>query len=239
MDAREIYDHHPDRYDALVRAEDVAGNLPALLGELCPLTGRRVVEVGAGTGRVTRLLLEGGAARVLASDRAVAMLRFGRQALGEDARLRRFVADGQALPLPSRVAELGIAGWVFGHLRYWLPDDWRASIGQALDELQRCVGPDGSLIVIETLGTAAKQAAPPSSALAEYYAFLEQERGFTRHTIRTDYRFASTADAVEICTFFFGEELGARVRESGSAAVREFTGVWHRGGDLRSRRLVR
>src|SRR6185369_7224914 len=53
---REIYDHHADWFDRLVSREDrVGGLLPAVL-QVCELDGARVIEFGAGTGRVTRLV---------------------------------------------------------------------------------------------------------------------------------------------------------------------------------------
>jgi ubiquinone/menaquinone biosynthesis C-methylase UbiE len=232
MDYREIYEHHPDRYDALVSAEDAAGELPAKLAELTPLEGKRVVEAGAGTGRVSRLLLAAGAKRVIATDRALPMLRFAGQRLAQarGAALQLAVADAAALPLANDCGDVALAGWVFGHLRSWLADRWQSAIGAALDELARCV-PGGPSIVIETLGTAVEVAGAPSPALADYYRFLEQTRGFQRHTIRTDYRFRSPQEAAEICGFFFGDELGARVARANSAVVPEFTGVWICAGD--------
>src|SRR5205085_11884397 len=80
-DAREIYRHDPARYDELVRAEDHAGNLARALCANTSLAGATVVEVGAGTGRVTRVLLEAGAARVIAIDRERALIAFARDAL--------------------------------------------------------------------------------------------------------------------------------------------------------------
>jgi hypothetical protein len=82
--------------------------------------------------------------------------------------------------------------------------------------------------VIETLGTLSEQPKPPNEGLAAYYAMLESERGFTRSWIRTDYEFASVEAATRIMGFFFGEGMGARVRERGEKVVPECTGVWTR-----------
>ena len=68
--------------------------------------------------------------------------------------------------------------------------------------------------------------AAPSAALAEYHAWLEQVGGLTRTVVRTDYRFASPAEAVELVGAFFGPALGARVAAAGRANVPECTGVW-------------
>jgi len=55
-DARDIYQFHPEQYDALVRAEDKDGNLLRAIRGIVRLAGADVVELGAGTGRVTALL---------------------------------------------------------------------------------------------------------------------------------------------------------------------------------------
>ena len=227
MDAREVYARHAEQYDELVRAEDVDGNLLPALRELCPLEGARVVEVGAGTGRLTRLLLEGGA-HVDATEGSAAMLEIARRGLGDDPRLTLQVADARALPCPEARADVGIAGWVFGHLRHWMPQGWRDEIGKALDELARVVRPGGTLVVIETLGTTYTEPAPPNPALAEYYAWLEQDRGFARTAIRTDYHFASVDDASRVLGFFFGEDKAAWPRDHGTPRIPECTGIWSR-----------
>jgi hypothetical protein len=55
---------------------------------------------------------------------------------------------------------------------------------------------------------------------------LERERGFTRLVIRTDYEFASVAEAVALIGFFFGDEVAALVERRDTPVVPEWTGVW-------------
>src|SRR5690348_5039198 len=78
-------------------------------------------------------------------------------------------ADARRLPVNTRAFDVAIAGWVFGHFRYWMPNEWRDAIAAALLEMERALVPGGALVVIETLGTGTASAAPPSPALAEYY----------------------------------------------------------------------
>jgi hypothetical protein len=68
--------------------------------------------------------------------------------------------------------------------------------------------------------------APPSRELAEYYAWLEEEQGFTRDAIRTDYLFASVDEAAAVTGFFFGAGFAERVRAEGWTRVPECTGIW-------------
>ena len=53
---RTIYRTRADDYDTLVAREDFQGNLPQALAKIRPWAGLDVVELGAGTGRLTRLL---------------------------------------------------------------------------------------------------------------------------------------------------------------------------------------
>ena len=62
-------------------------------------------------------------------------------------------ADARALPVGDYWADIAIAGWVFGHFREWMPDNWQAQVSRALGEMRRALRPGGALIVIETLGT--------------------------------------------------------------------------------------
>jgi ubiquinone/menaquinone biosynthesis C-methylase UbiE len=228
-DARDIYQFHSARYDELVRAEDVHSNLTPAIARVARLEGATVVEAGCGTGRVTRLLLEAGARAVHASDREPAMLEHALETLrAHGGRASLHVADGAALAVRSGIADLALAGWVFGHLRHWLPDGWREAIGRALDELERVVRPGGTVVVIETLGTGTREPEAPNDALAEYYAWLESERGFQRVTLHTDYRFDSVDEAARVTGFFFGEAFAGTVRREGWTIVPECTGLWWR-----------
>jgi hypothetical protein len=106
-----------------------------------------------------------------------------------------------------------------------MPASWKASIGRAIDEMERCIVPNGTLVIIETLGTGSTTPRPPSDALAEYYAWLET-RGFVRTAIRTDYRFPNVDAAAEATGAFFGKDMAERVRREGWATIPECTGIW-------------
>jgi ubiquinone/menaquinone biosynthesis C-methylase UbiE len=132
----------------------------------------------------------------------------------------------QALPVTSGWADVAIAGWVFGHFRYWMPDAWREHVGRALAEMKRALKPDGTMIVIETLGTGSTEPAPPSPELAEFYGWLERDHGFVRRAIRTDYMFPSVARAAEVTGFFFGEDFARRASAEHWTRIPECTGIW-------------
>lgn len=225
MDYHEIYEKHAEAYDELVAAEDVDGNLMAALQRLVPDAGQ-VVEVGAGTGRVTRLLARMGA-KVLATEPSAAMLDVARRHLGAHPGVRFAQAAAGALPADDDSAGAVVAGWVFGHFRYWMPEGWRAEIAGFLAECERVVRPGGVVVVIETLGTGSTEPAAPGPELDEYYGWLE-DQGFARAWIRTDYQFDSVDEAARVTGFFFGEDFAQRVRREQWARIPECTGLWSR-----------
>ncbi|MCL4297061.1 MAG: methyltransferase domain-containing protein [Anaerolineae bacterium] len=223
---RHIYSYRAGDYHRLITPEDHEGNLLPALQRVTLLAGKRVLDLGTGTGRLPLLLGEQ-AAQVIGLDLHGAMLQENQRQL-ERVKGRWNLAQGdmRALPFPSGWADVVTAGWSIGHLRGWYPEDWQLQIGRVLREMQRVVVPGGALIIIETLTTGSLTPAPPSERLAEYYAWLEGEWGFARQTIRTDYRFASIEEAVSQTEFFFGADLAAAIRRQGWAQLPEWTGVW-------------
>jgi ubiquinone/menaquinone biosynthesis C-methylase UbiE len=225
MDYEKIYAEHAEQYDALVAAEDCDHQLLPALEQIVQLKGADILEVGVGTARVTRLIAPI-AHRVVGVERSPAMLAVARRHLSAADNCTLCLGDAHALPVDAGWADVAIAGWVFGHFRYWLEANWRESIAGALEQMERALKPGGTLILIETLGTGSEEPAPPSAELAEYYDWLEREKKFVRRSIRTDYAFTSVERAAEMTGFFFGEDFAKRVREEHWSRIPECTGVW-------------
>ncbi|MGC4118859.1 MAG: class I SAM-dependent methyltransferase [Myxococcales bacterium] len=221
-----VYQESAEAYDALVAAEDADGHLPRALAELVDVHGKDVVDVGAGTGRVTRVALQG-ARSVCLVERARPMLELAEQRLGALGRtgLSFHVADARALPLPNASVDVAVAGWVFGHFRHWMPQGWRNEVDAAVSEMRRVLRAQGTLLIIETLGTG--HTTPRThEALDEYFTWLETHHGLTRRWVRTDYAFPDEVAAARVLGPFFGEAFAERVRRERWARVPECTGIW-------------
>lgn len=223
-----IYSGRAAAYHQMIAAEDAEGQLRAALAALGDWRGRRVLDVGSGTGRVP-LLLHGTGARTTAVDLYQAML--DEQAIQRDAVDGRWPlvrADIRALPLRDACVDVVIAGWALGHSRGWHPVDWQVQIGAMLREMHRVVVPGGSIVVLETLSTGAERPAPPTEELAEYYRWLEGTWGFTGEALRTDYVFPDVDAAIQATEFFFGADLAATIRARGWSRLPEWTGMWRK-----------
>jgi ubiquinone/menaquinone biosynthesis C-methylase UbiE len=223
----EIYAQHGDLYDTLVTREDYQGHLLPALAQIHPLENAAVVEFGAGTGRLTRLLAPV-VKHIRAFDASAHMLSVAEGTLRAKgtANWTLRVSDNKRVPVERASADISVAGWSFGHSVGWFPDQWRDEIGQAVDEMERVLRPGGAAIILETLTTGSETPRPPTQGLADYYAWLEQIRGYQSTAIRTDYRFESLGEADRLTRFFFGDDLADRVVREKLVILPECTGIW-------------
>ena len=224
---KEVYEAHAGQYERLIRREDYQGNILAAIESYCPLDGLEVVELGAGTGRLTRLLAPH-VGSIKAFDSSAHMLEVAEKSLHEMglSNWKAGVADHRQVPVEDSDADLVIASWSFCYLAVWGGADWKSALQDGLREIERILRPGGMVILIESLGTGTEKPRPPEH-LEAYFDWLT-EAGFERGWTRTDYRFESLEEAVELSTFFFGEELGSEVREKNWVILPECTGVWWR-----------
>lgn len=226
-DQKDIYNEHAAEYDLLVSREDYEGNILKALQEIRPLNGLDVVEMGAGTGRLTRLLAPF-VKSIHAYDISPHMLDKARANL-EPLGLNNWtleVGDNFDLPAKDANADLSIAGWSFGHATVWNNQGWRGDVEKALGEMKRVLKPGGTAVILETMGTGSETPNPPTPTLADYYAYLENEHGFSYRWIRTDYQFGSLDEAVYLAGFFFGEDMAGAVEQNQWVILPECTGIW-------------
>ena len=223
VDFKGIYSSKADAYDLLVSREDYRGNIGKALDLIQPLSGLDAVDLGAGTGRMARILSPH-VRRLMVLDISRHML--DKAIEGSEANWRFVQANNLNLPLREKSFNLACAGWSLGHLTGWYPDSWMDLINQCLAEMRRILTPGGTIIILETLGTGNESPLPPSEALASYYRHLEDDLGFSFSWIRTDYKFKTSQEAVELTRFFFGRDFSNKVAQKGSAKVPECTGIW-------------
>lgn len=220
-----IYANQADQYEALIAREDYQHALLPAIKAITPLAGIDVAELGAGTGRLTRLLAPE-VRSISAFDRSPAMLARARRELAllpvENWQLG--VADHRHIPLPAASADLVIAGWTICYAALWSEHNWRSDLDQVFGEIARILRPNGKIIIIETQGTGYTSPNPPSE-LADYFAYLE-EHAFQQAWIRTDYQFQNLVEAVELTRFFFGDALADQLQEQQSCILPECTGIW-------------
>ena len=225
---KEVYASHADQYERLILREDHENNIPKAIREIEDFSGIEVVELGAGTGRLTRFLVRE-AASVVASDLSHHMLSTAMNILpAENSKgCTMCGADMRQLPLRANSADMVIAGWSFCYLAVWGEDTWKAELTAGLKEAKRLLRPGGVMILMENYGTGHESPQPPPH-LNPYFAYLK-DKGFQSTWIRTDYQFRDLDEALELSNFFFGEELSAKVVENRWVILPECTGVlWKR-----------
>lgn len=224
---RKIYQSEGDRYEALVSREDYQGNIPRAIDDIINVDRLDVLDLGAGTGRLT--LLVGPRARsIRAFDTSAEMLRVCRERLFASglSNWQVDVADHRRLPVPDHSADLVVSGWSVAYLVVWHPETWRDELATWMNEMKRVLKPNGQIILFESLGTG-NETPIQLDHLKDYYPWLA-EAGFQSKWIRTDYQFESVEEAADLAGFFFGEEMTAQIIQKQSVILPECTGVWWR-----------
>lgn len=222
----DIYRFDAEKYDQLVSREDVDGNILPALRKAAQIDGADIVEVGAGTARIARLVAPY-VRSVKAFDIEPAMVQVARGRCLAFSNVEVNVAGHSVLPLPECAVDASIAAWTLCHIMRQSPN-FERELDSALNEMSRVLKPGGRMVVLETLGTGVSQPNPPSEGLRGYYSLLEARYGFQRESIQTDYQFQSLDEAEALVRFFFGDELGDRVVRDKLIRLPEFTGVWTR-----------
>jgi len=225
-DLFKIYQSQARNYHNLISHEDVDSNLLPTIQNIAPLKGKRLLDLGTGTGRIPSLV-EGHASQITGMDLHWDMLRvnvYQRKTNNKSWDLLQ--GDYRFLPFPNRYFDIITAGWSISALIGQENKDWKAEISLVIKEIQRTINPSGVIIIIETMSTASETPRPPTEALANYYTWLENEWDFNSQVIQTDYQFDNLEQAVSAIGFFFGEEMAAKVREKEWVRVPEWTGIW-------------
>jgi len=215
----------PQTYHELVCREDYQHNLLGALQDISPLKDLEVLELGAGTGRVTRLIAPL-AKSIVATDLSYPMLTFAKGFLKDldPPNWQPIMADHQALPLKNDSVDLIISGWSFYRVAAGSKKNWQTSVNDALSRIAQILRPGGIIILIESLGTGHVQPHPPED-VADYLAYLDY-LGFDLSWIRTDYCFQNLEEAKALTSFFWGD-VGFPFWETEEGVILpECTGLW-------------
>ncbi|KKC46138.1 hypothetical protein VE23_01925 [Paenibacillus sp. D9] len=212
-------------YDALIGAQR---SLLPVLRKLADPSGKRIADLGAGTGRLTLQVLPV-AASVAAVDTSEQMLDRLREKAGlqPEGKLKLAVADHAGTGLDSCAYDLILGGWSICYGVAPSQPGWEQRLAAIESEMNRIGIPGGDVVLFENYGTAAEEPAPPEHLLA-YFRSLEERYEFKRTVVRVDYRFADVREAAARTGAFFGPETAEKVRRNGWSIVPEFAGVWHR-----------
>ena len=222
---KQIYQTDGDRYEALISREDYQGNIPRAIDEIIRVDGLDVLDLGAGTGRLT-LQLVPRVKSIHAFDISAEMLRVCRERLIASGltNWKVDVADHRQLPVQDHSADLVVSGWSVSYLAVWNQENGTAELDNWLIEMKRVLRKDGIIILFESLGTGNEEPIRLEH-VESTYQWLDAN-GFESKWIRTDYKFESLEEAIELARFFFGDELGDKVERNQWVILPECTGVW-------------
>jgi len=222
-DEKEIYQSHADQYDLLVMREDYLNQIPIQIDKIRPLDGLNIIELGMGTGRLTRILSQR-SNFIHACDSSFHMLTHATHVLNAHSNISYCLADMRLTPFKARQADMVLAGWSFCYLAVWSGQQWWVELERGMVEIRRLLKPGGTAIFFENFGTGFDSPNPPEH-LKEYFKFLN-DSGFQSGWFRTDYQFISIQEAVELSDLFFGEDLAEKIKAQQWSILPECTGIF-------------
>jgi hypothetical protein len=117
-----------------------------------------------------------------------------------------------------------VSGWSVSYLAVWNPEQANQELDKWLLEMRRVLRKDGMIILFESLGTG-NESPMRLEHVETTYQWLD-DIGFQYKWIRTDYQFESIEEAEELSRFFFGDELGDKVKQNNWVILPECTSMW-------------
>jgi ubiquinone/menaquinone biosynthesis C-methylase UbiE len=223
-----LFADQAEKYDLFVASEDFQGNLLQTLKRVGHLNREQTVaDLGTGTGRMA-FLLAPIVRHVYGIEPVAGMQRVAdakKQRLGVK-NVDFLPGEHTDIPLPDNSIDLIIEGWAFLHAFTYTYPEWRSEFAYIVREMKRILRPRGAVVLIETMGTLHVWNEIPSRT-AELYEYFEKELDLKKMIIRTDYKFSNLEEAVDFGTFFFGDEVGAEIRQIGEPIVPEATAIWY------------
>ena len=220
----QIYRNQADTYEFMASRQP---ELAEVIKEIRPFHNLDILDLGAGSGRLSRVLAEG-AKSLLCTDISSAMLDLLEHKLMQLGIARNWtteVADHRNLPIADKSIDLAVSGWSICYLTGSENIQWEENLKQIVSEFHRVLRSDGTIIIFETMGTGTETPNPPGF-LTDYYRALVEDYGFQHKWIRMDYHFRSVEEARQSTEFFFGEELTKKIIDNNWSTVPECAGIW-------------
>ena len=224
-DHARTYASEARQYERLIAREDCFQNILPAIQEIRNPTELDIVDIGTGTGRLICLLAPY-AKHIWGFDPSEHMLQAAEDKL-RGAGFQNWTlgaAHHGHIPLPPASVDMVVGGWALCYASSRDGSDSTAALDRAFAEIERVLRPGGTIILLDTLGTGNEKPAPLPK-LHDYYEYLDR-RAFASKWIRTDYKFGSVAEAIELTRFFFGDNLAQKVEREQSCMLPECTGVW-------------
>ena len=128
-----------DPYERLISCEDYLGNIPRTLQEIADFRGKVAVDLGAGTGRLSRMVAPY-ARKVIAVDFAPDMLRIAAEKLQQidpPVDWSVHVSDMRHIPLEDQAADIVMAGWSLCYLASSNDPNWEQNLARVMAETER------------------------------------------------------------------------------------------------------
>jgi SAM-dependent methyltransferase len=219
----QIYEIQADLYELLISKQP---SLYDVIQDIVPTKGLDILDLGAGTGRLTSILAPE-ANSMTALDESEAMLGITVRKL-RNADLHNWtvrVADHRALPVADHSADLVVSGWSLCYLCSSNIPNWYDNFRKIMTEIRRVLRHGGMVVIFETGGTGSETPVPPDF-LTGYFKLLESDYGFSHRWIRTDYTFEDPFEAERLTRFFFGDQLADHIADRRLTYVPECAGVW-------------
>ena len=217
-------------YDRMKAFEDPEDALMREIGRIRSVDGADVVELGCGTGYLTRKLART-ARSVRAYDSSGHMLRVARRLCVRTGvgNCTFAAADHRSIPLGNSVADIVVGAWTILSLvvAAW-ENDWRGELDRCVAEARRLLRSGGAVMVVETANLCGEL---PDGQIwhpkrRDFLAYLEDHHGFRKTYFRREWRYQSVRQAARLTSLFHGKWVARTIRRSKVAAVTESVGIW-------------
>lgn len=135
-----VYQEQVKQYHSLISKEDYTNNIRRTLEGIHPFADTEMVDIGAGTGRLTCMFAPI-AKSVVSFDASQAMLDVIKSSVDQEQlkKLRTQVSDLRTIPLSDSSADVVTAGWAISYIANSTVENWRENLATTLMEMKRVV----------------------------------------------------------------------------------------------------